>query len=238
MKPINYGLSFISGHGPYNQVRFWVESRMRFIDEINNTVEDYYQCGSCKSEDTFAEKNLFYKDNYDFIPVFGPEYGIIFRRKAYLNDNYKSCPKVVEMWGGQAYKLKDADKVVTLENNEAILKATHEAVPIVAQTEIYSPENGLRAVIEYPVKTMNINNSRNIYQVDTGPVLLPDLSKRYERTVDAVKLAFIAFNVPDFAEFVIEEPTPILHEGRELCKVYHYSKIINLKSKNTLFAVY
>ena len=78
MKPINYGLSFIAGKWAENQVRFWVESRMRFIDERNNIMEDYYQCGSCKSEDTFAEQNLFYKDNYDFIPVFGPEYGVIF----------------------------------------------------------------------------------------------------------------------------------------------------------------
>jgi len=211
---------------------------MRFIDEKNNIIEDYYQCGSCKSEDTFAEKNLFYKDNYDFIPVFGPEYGIIFRRKAYLNDNYKSCPKVEDMWKGQIYKLKEGDNIKLLEDNEAIRKATHEAIPLVAQTEIFNEEIGLRAIIEYPVKTMNINDSRNIYQVDTGPVLLPDLSKRYERTVDAIKLAFVAFNAPDFADFVIEEPTPIIKDGKEICKVYHYSKIISLKAKNTLFAVY
>jgi len=30
---------------------------------------DYYQCASCKSENTFAERDLFQKDNYDFLPV-------------------------------------------------------------------------------------------------------------------------------------------------------------------------
>ena len=141
------------------------------------------------------------------------------------------------MWKGQVYKLKEANSVKVLESNEAIRKATHEAIPLVAQTEICNEEKGLRAIIEYPVKTMNINDNRNIYQVDTGPVLLPDLSEQYERTVDSIQLAFVAFNDPAFSDFVVEEPTSILKEGKVLCKVYHYSKIISLMAKNTLFAV-
>lgn len=42
-------------------------------------------------------------------------------------------------------------------------------------------------------------NPRNLYQVDTDPVLFPDLSREYEKTVDAFSLAYIAFNVPHFA---------------------------------------
>lgn len=238
MKPINYGLSFISGRWPENRVRFWVESRMRYIDEVNKITEDYYQCGACKSEDTFAEKDLFYKDNYDFTPVFGPEHGIIFRRKAYLNDNYKSCLKAADMWQGQDYKLKEADHAKLLESNADIRRATHEAIPLVAQTEIANEELGIRAIIEYPIKTMNINDDRDIYQVDTGPVLLPDLSKRHERIVDGISLAYIAFNVSTVADFVIEAPTPVMENGKEICKVYHYSRIISLKSKNTVYEAY
>lgn len=237
MKPINYGLSFIAGKWTENQVRFWVESRMRFIDEKNKIIEDYYQCGSCKSEDTFADRNLFLEDNYDFTPVFGPEYGVIFRHKSYLNDNYKTCAKAEDMWKGQTYKLKEAEYIKVLENNEAIREATHNSIPIVAQTEIYNEEEGLRAIIEYPVKTMNIHDVKNLYQTDTGPVLLPDLCRKYERVVDSIQLAFVAFNTPEFADFVIEQPTPIIKDGNKLCKVYHYSKIVSLKAKNTLFAV-
>jgi hypothetical protein len=49
MEPINYGLSFISCKWPENRVRFWVESRVRFVDEMNNIVKDYYKCGSSVS---------------------------------------------------------------------------------------------------------------------------------------------------------------------------------------------
>ncbi|RAV18749.1 hypothetical protein [Paenibacillus contaminans] len=237
LQPIHYGLSFIAGKWSGNSVRFWVESRLRFIDEHANTVEDYYQCGSCKSESTFAEKDLFNEDNYDFTPIFGPENGIIYRRTAALNENYKSCPKSEDMWGGQLYKLKTPDSCVLLETTEAIRRATHDNIPLVAQTELVNAELGLRAIIEYPVKTMNIHDERNLYQVDTGPILLPDLTARQERVVDAISLAYVAFNVSHFADFVVEQPTPIVIDEQERCRIHHYSGPISLSATNRLFAV-
>jgi hypothetical protein len=237
MKPINYGSSFIFGKWPENSVRFWVESRMRFIDEKTGKTEDYYQCGSCKSEYTFVEKNLFKEDNYDFIPIFGPEYGIIFRRKAYLNPDYKSCQRVEDMWSGPVYRIKEPSSFLTLDSNEAVRKATNGSLPVVAQTEIFNKETRLRAIIEYPVKTMNINNDLDLYQTDTGPVLLPDLTKRYERTVDSIKLAYAAFNISGFADFVIETETSVNDKVYGNFKVYHYSETISLPAKNYLYAI-
>ena len=104
MTPLDYGRSFILGNGPQNEVRFWVESRTRIIDEETGQCKDYVQTGSCKSEDTFAAKNLFYQDNYDFLPIFGPDDGIIFRRKAHLTSGYKSCLLSTKMWNGQKYR--------------------------------------------------------------------------------------------------------------------------------------
>jgi hypothetical protein len=100
MNVIDYGRSFVCTSADFNSPRFWIESRCRIIDDESGTTEDFYQCGSCKSEDTFAEKDLFYEDNYDFLPVFGREHGIMFRRKAWLNENYKTVYPVGDMWGG------------------------------------------------------------------------------------------------------------------------------------------
>ena len=83
MKTLDYGSSFIGSTGPGNAVRFWVESHTRIVNEENGQTEDYYQCGSCKSEHTFAEKGLFMENNHDFIPVFGPHWSVIFRHKAF-----------------------------------------------------------------------------------------------------------------------------------------------------------
>ena len=69
--------------------------------------------------------------------------------------------------------------------------------------KIAGVETGLRALIEYPVKTMNISLENSLYQVDTGPVAIPDLTKRYDPPLDSLRLAFVAFNAPTFADFVV-----------------------------------
>jgi hypothetical protein len=240
MQPLDYGRSFILGKWPENEVRFWVESRTRIIDELKGVTEDYVQCASCKSEDTFAERDLFYADNYDFLPVFGPEYSLIYRRKAWLNPNYRSCPRSSELWAGQVYHLVEPAAVEELPTPEDVLRATYAMRPIVAQTEYANAETGLRAIIEYPVKTLNTNRQRNVYQVDTGPILFADLARRPERLVDCVALAFVAFNVPHFADVVVEVPTAVgagAPATDAATQVYHYSQRLSLPTQNRLYAL-
>jgi hypothetical protein len=237
LEPIDYGRSFLIGKIPANEVRFWVESRTRIIDERAGMWQDFYQCGSCKAESTFAEKDLFRPDNYDFLPVFGPEEGVIFRRKAWLNPNYRSVTKAADLWGGQVYKIRQAERARLLTTNAAVREATLAALPIVAQTEIANTETGLRAIMEYPVKTMNTHREKDQYQVDTGPVAFPDLGQRHDTFAHSLSLAYVAFNVPHFADFVIEDGTPIREGDREVARVWHYERILSLPAKNRLFAL-
>jgi hypothetical protein len=123
-----------------------------------------------------------------------------------------------------------------LRSNGEIREATHSGVPIVAQTEISDPRTRLRAIIEFPVKTMNVHDRRDLYQVDSGPVAFPDLSRRYPRPAESLSLAFVAFNAPGSADFVIEAPTPVSEAGREVARVFHYSRLVSLPAANRLFA--
>jgi hypothetical protein len=91
--------------------------------------------------------------------------------------------------------------------------------------------------MECPVKTMNVSLEKELYQVDTGPIAFPDLTKRYERWIESLRLAFVAFNAPHFADFVVEQPTPVIENGQEVCKIHHYSKPFSLPATNRLLAV-
>ena len=168
MTPLDYGRSFLIGNGPENEVRFWVESRTRIIDEASGQSEDYVQVGSCKSEHTFAKENLLHEDNYDFLPVFGPEWSVVYRRHANLRDSYREIRRSEEWWNGQQYHLIVGSDVEELTSDAAVREATYDSVPIVAQTQVQNEETGLQAIMEYPVKTMNTNRANDIYQVDTG----------------------------------------------------------------------
>jgi len=237
MPVIDYGLSFISGKAAWNRVRFWVESRTRILDEHTGQFKDYYQCASCKSENTFAKEDLFMADNYDFIPIFGPDDGVIFRRKSRVDSAYRQWRSAADMWGGQEYKLRKPRSSRLLSTPADIHKATNDALPLVAQTEISDKNTGLRAMIEFPIKTMNIRDEEPTYQIDTGPIALPDLSKRYDHFANSISLAFIAFNAPHFADFVIEDETSIVENGKETARVHHYSKRLSLPADNRLFAI-
>ena len=232
MTPLDYGRSFLIGKAPINEVRFWVESRTLIVDPQTGRSEEYLQAGSCKSEDTFAARDLFYKDNYDFLPIFGPQYGLIFRRKAALDPVYRRVLPASEMWEGQRYHLVEAARVQELTTNQDVRDATYAFHPIVAQTEIWNQDTGLRAIIECPVKTMNTHRESDKYQVDTGPIAFPDLGRRCQPQVECISLAFVAFNAPGFADFVLEVPTAV---GKE--QIHHYSRLVSLPAQNRLYAV-
>ena len=67
--PTDYGRSYVTtAGGAGNQPVFWIESRCRISDPATGEVRDYYQCASCRSENTFATHDLFMENH--IIPVF------------------------------------------------------------------------------------------------------------------------------------------------------------------------
>ncbi len=239
LKCVDYGRSFLCNTAEFNSVRMWIESKTIITDIKSGQSTIYYQGASCKSENTFGERDLFYKNNYDFLPVFGEGKVLVFRRHSNKRgEGYRSIKKMEEMWGANPVLYMPAGDVITeLDSFEKIRDATVSGIPIVTQTEFQNNETGLRAVIEAPCKTMNISHTKKMYQVDTGPIAFPDLSKRYEVQIDCLSLAFMAFNAGHFADFVIEAPTPIIEGKKTVSTVYHYSEIRSLQVKNRIFAL-
>lgn len=237
MRCLDYGRSFICGTAAFNNVRFWVESRTTIHDPEAGESVVYYQCASCKSENTFGEKDLFHADNYDFLPILGQGNWLVFRRPARISPNYRTVRPVDEMWGEPRLILHEAAEATLLDTFEKIRDATAAGLPIVTQTELRNEETGLRAVIECPTKTMNVSLEKGMYQVDTGPIALPDLSRRFDPPIQCLSLAFVAFNAPHFADFVVEQPTAVVEEGEEKYEIYHFSSPFSLPAKNTLIAL-
>lgn len=111
-------------------------------------------------------------------------------------------------------------------------------MPLVFRTQIAHGGTGLRAVIEAPVKTMNIDVDGQKYQVDTGTLCLPDLSCRHEPVINCLKMAFVAFNGPCHADFITEEPTNVIDDGHECVQVLHYSGRTRMPAQNVSLATH
>ena len=232
---LDYRRSFICGTAEFNSVRFWIESRTTIIDSITGESAVFFQCASCKSENTFGEKDLFLADNYDFLPILGDAHWLIFRRYARMNpERYRNTYELPDPWGEPRILTHEGRNVQVLNTWDEIRDATAQGVPLVSQTELVNPDTSLKAVIECPVKTMNISLAKRMYQVDTGPVAFPDLKQKSVPLIDCLSLAFVAFNQDDFADFVVEQPTPVIENDEKVCRIYHYSNPVSLPANNRL----
>jgi len=231
---IDFGRSFVTfvTPGRANNARIQVEACFEWEDSQACTVEELFLVASCKSEDTYASKDLFRSPNYDFCGVFNErEYSII-RTHANAADD---APDVGPVQGRfeRVYSQLSPCEADELHDGASVAAATLEGRPIVARTQINSPDDRYRCAMQYPVKTMNANDIRDIYQVDTGPVPFPDWEANCEVTAGRFSLAYVAFNAPHFADFVILEPTEIAPG----VLTRHYSRILSLPAENELYAL-
>ena len=97
---LDYRQSFVCGTSALNSVRLQIESRTILNDLRTGQTTEFLQAASCKSENTFGERDLFYADNYDFLPIFGDGHWLIFRRTARLNeDGYRQIVPSPNAWG-------------------------------------------------------------------------------------------------------------------------------------------
>ena len=93
-----------------------------------------------------------------------------------------------------------------LETNGQIMDGTLENRSLVGRTEIRAAAYGIRALMEYPLKTMNVLRKPMRYQVDTGPLNVPDLGSTEAMQVERFDITHVVYNRPDKGEFILRRP--------------------------------
>jgi len=236
MTPLDYSRSFVTfvGRNRSNNARLQIESRCILEDRQAGSTQEYCLFASCKSERTFAEKDLFQPENYDFCGIFGGEEQVIFRTPKEPGRTYASRGLWKDSFEDLVWQLVEADDAKILDSNQEIVDASLAGHILIGRTELESGDGDLKATLEFPVKTMNANDIRMVYQVDTGPLPFPELDREVARHIDRFELAYVAYNVPHFADFVIQTETPI---GDGSAVTYHYSDIRSLPARNCVIRV-
>jgi len=234
METCDFSRSFITfvTKNRSNNARIQVESRCIIMDKESGKSDTYYLVASCKGEDTYGKDRLFLIPSYDFCMIYSSSdfmiirtYGNAERDNTNVGDNKGYFLDVhfnVKMVEGEIF-----------DNNDAIVKATLANRVLNGRTEI--TDGSYTAIIEFPIKTMNVNDANVMYQVDTGPILLPDFSSTKDRMVEQFSLAYVAYNRFDEAYFVIQEPTSIREDSED--KVSHYSKVVRFGASNSVIAL-
>lgn len=264
LDPIDYGRSFtVAGaDGPGNAPRFWIDSRTRIIDEADGTYEDYYRTDACVTERTFGAGQIFPESTWLGSRIWGPQKTWFYRHKVDADAGVGGRRKqemvydTDAIWGPVRHHLVGTE-VEELTDDVAIIEATRAGRVLIGQTEIRNDERKLRAIIEYPIKTMNTLRADGfeslvrfpypaagttgrsaLYQVDTGPVAFAHLDRDCDEHYERIQLAYVAFNAPDQASFMLFEPTPLCDdEGNVRARVNGYHRPVLLPAVNRIYAM-
>lgn len=232
MQVLDYSRSFVTfvTKGRGNNARLQVESQCAIT--AGGHSSNYLFFASCKSENTFAPKGLFHADNYDFCGIFSEEEYAIFRTKSTHHAGWKEQGRWADRFEAVHQHLVRAEGRV-LSSPEEMVRASLDNIPLVGRVEIAGTEPGTKAVLEFPIKTMNANDLEMIYQVDTGPLPFPDFTLPVQRHIERLIPAYVAYNAPDFADFVLQQPLAVAG-GTE---VTHYGKLLSLPARTAVIAL-
>ena len=231
-------------HSSLNSARILLECVCEIVDNETGAAQTFVMGASCKTERVGVEQDIWIHPNADFVPILSQDRYLIVKTYQVANMGVPFYPPSRGMQPErQAGYVADAYDNLSLDVRRVegeILDSAAQIVgatldpsgpPLVGRTVIQ--EGRYTAVLEFPVKTMNASERDFIYQTDTGPVLMPDFSREPDDLIAGLEMAFVAFNSPDWAEFVVRVPTSV-GEGIE---VYHYSKFVRLDTQNQVIRV-
>ncbi len=218
-----------------NRARIQLEALLDVTDNHSGKTERFVLIAPCRTEWVYAEDRLFQIPSSEF-------------RQIYSIDRERSASKGV-LWEGERrlsapvegwsldIDVRTFSETGVHTSTTNIATATARNVPLNGRTVIQHPDGDYRCTLEYPIKTMNFRPETPSFQVDTGPLLVPDFAATAEHMIDRLELAYIAYNRLDRAEFILRWPTPIGDQtNKEQTTVLHYSEVRKYPATNQILS--
>lgn len=152
----------------------------------------------------YLDGQLFQMPNYEFCGIFtGDRVSLI--RTHWTSENERSdIQAIADRFERVAIDRTDLTAEL-LPNADAIVAATLSNRLLVARTTLHDEGTGASAVLEYPIKTMNVTRDPQRFQVDTGPIIVPLFDSTAE-PIGRFAIAHAVYWQEDRVEFVLRKP--------------------------------
>jgi hypothetical protein len=235
------------GHKPWgNSARILLDARCTIINTASGATDDFYLVAPCRTEWMYQDEHLFQLPSGEYREIFSSTRRLnLGKRLTVEGEQPRSLPALaptaptpgaVRIVGltSLEFTIGTYPVATALTTDADVVAATQQNLPLGGVTEIWEDARNLRAVLEYPIKTMNFHPERQRFQVDTGPLIVPDLAAPEAHWMDTFSLAHIIYNTFERAEFICRRPTPLLVDGREVAQLLHYNEVRVLPARHTL----
>jgi hypothetical protein len=227
----------LPGHMKWrNEVRIRIDARCTITNDATGTSEEFYLVAPCRTEWMYRDTGVIQNPSGEYRVIFSDDRQLYVGKSIHESVLRHGPSTSTSGYNYVKFKITEND-AEPLADEAAIVAETRDGIrPIIAKTEIINADRGLRATLEYPVHTMNYNDERTRFQVDTGPLIFPDLDVEAEHLIDTLSLAHAVYNKLDYVEFVLKRPTPVEIDGQTVTTIYHYSDFRNLNANTTFYA--
>ncbi len=222
-----------------NNARIQVDCSCEIRDRQTGAVLEFFAGASCKTERVNVPEDIWTQPNADFVPVVSRDQFLTIKtfdhagRRVMLyppelgEQPHRHIVPVEDAFDSLTFQIRRVE-AHSLAGIDELIEAARSGQPLVAQTELVGQR--YQARLQYPVKTLNFSERERYYQTDTGPVLLPDLSREPQDLLAGTDLAFAAFNTRDWTEFIVRDRIEV--EGG--ASVYHYCRPVRRDAVNQL----
>ncbi len=220
-------------HG--NMARIQLDALIDVIDRRSGQSERFVLIAPCRTEWVYAEDRLFHMPNEEYRKIYSLSEDRSMGQAITDSGRLRRARKVSGVYRSLKIDVCTSSRTRQLLTPAEIVKATGENLPLVGRTRLDDPDGNRHYVLEYPIKTMNFQPVTNSFQVDTGPLLIPDFDSQAESVINRLAMAHVAYNRLDRAEFILRRPTEVQDEqGKSLCQVLHYSEVREDKTQNVI----
>jgi hypothetical protein len=222
-----------------NKARIEIEALIDVVNEASGASERFVLVAPCRTEWVYADDNLFQLPSNEYRVIFSLTEERSMGSSITAGSEPIRVHRVADEYTSLKIDVKTFPRSRLLRTPADVNTAVAANLPVVGRTTIRDPQRKERYVIEYPVRTMNFRPENGSFQVDTGPLLVPDPKATATRTIERLEMAHIAYNHVrlDRAEFILRRPTPIKDaSGREVARVLHFSEVHALPATTQLFA--
>jgi hypothetical protein len=229
---------------PCNTCRTQPLAGCQLIDDVSGKTQTYYLGRACIGEHMYLDGGIAQVPTSEVCIIFGDQRYKLLKKSADHRDDVVQIAQPddeVLLFGGRTavwtdlrFEIKQAS-ATRLDTVEAVIRATEQLRPIVAQTVIDGAGGTSRVALEYPIPYMNFAPDGKAFQIDVGPTLFAGTTGDIACGIEEIEMAYIMYSDTKCAEFAVRVPTLVGPDGG--AQTLHYSEIVHTDACSTLYCI-
>ena len=225
---------FTKPHQGGNIARIQVDATCT-ISWPDGHAKTYYLIAPCRSEHMYLDGQLFQMPNYEFSGIFTEEEAVILRTHWTSDREQPEVVKVRDRFDRVEVRTRTM-QAESLADTSAVVDATLDNRRLVVRTNLTYARLGIVAQLEYPVKTMNVTEDPDQWQIDTGPLILPRVDAEGDDPISWFDVAHVVSCDFEKAEFVLRRPQELGERDGKPLFVTDYSQLVFAPGQHQFWA--